>query len=194
MESMSEINDGSTVDAGDHAANEPIDTTDLPAVDMDVKTMLTAEPKYFTRIRHTTSMMQPVPKETPIRRETVKVADDARVFLLHNLLTPTECQHYIRETEEIEYRDLTNEFEDAYRSNQRILVLSEKLADLLWLRMAPHLERNDTLRVRPMCFGNGGTWKPVRLNECFKFGKYQKKQHFGTHIDGQSKGERNNAS
>jgi hypothetical protein len=111
---------------------------------------------------------------------------DARVFLLHNLLTPSECAHYIAETEEIQYRDLTAEFADDYRSSQRILVLSPQLSDLLWRRMSPQLHRSDVIRVRPMCFGNGGTWKPSRLNECFKFGKYQQKQHFGTHIDGQS--------
>ena len=35
-----------------------------------------------------------------------------------------------------------------------------------------------------MCFGNEGTWKPTRLNECFKFGKYLPGGHFSPHIDG----------
>src|SRR4051794_1678021 len=44
--------------------------------------------------------------------------------------------------------------------------------------------RKDVMRVRPMCFGNGGTWKPIRLNECFKFGRYPRGGHFAPHIDG----------
>jgi len=43
---------------------------------------------------------------------------------------------------------------------------------------------SDIMRVRPVCFGNGGTWKPTRLNECFKFGKYVPGGHFNPHIDG----------
>jgi len=67
---------------------------------------------------------------------------------------------------------------------ERLLVLSDDLAENLWRRVSPMMNRDDILRVRPIGFGNGGIWKPVRLNECFKFGRYQEGTFFSPHIDG----------
>jgi hypothetical protein len=107
-----------------------------------------------------------------------------RVFQLHNLLSKAECDHYIGETERVGYRDLSKTFDAKYRSNDRVLVLDESLADSLWNRIRIMLNRSDIIRVRPMCFGNGGTWKPTRLNECFKFNRYKAGGHFSPHLDG----------
>ena len=60
--------------------------------------------------------------------------------------------------------------------------MSEELADCLWKRIAPMLNRDDIIRVRPIGFGNGGTWKPIRLNECWKFGRYKEGNHFSPHV------------
>ncbi|KAL6059672.1 Fe2OG dioxygenase domain-containing protein [Balamuthia mandrillaris] len=62
--------------------------------------------------------------------------------------------------------------------------MSKPLADLLWDRIEPFFTRRDVLRIRPVGFGNEGTWKPTRLNECFKFSKYSPGGHFSPHLDG----------
>ncbi len=96
----------------------------------------------------------------------------AQCFLLHGLLTEAECTHYITETEKIGYSGLSDVFPTDYRSNDRVLSICDPLADELWKRIEPLITRKEVISVRPMGFGNEGTWKPFRLNECCKFGRY----------------------
>ena len=107
-----------------------------------------------------------------VTREDLEVPD-SRCFLLHGLLTPAECVHYITETEKTGYSDLSNVFPADYRSNDRVLSICEPLVEELWRRIEPSLTRKEVIRVRPVGFGNEGTWKPFRLNECCKFGRYE---------------------
>ncbi len=107
-----------------------------------------------------------------VTREDLKVPD-SRCFLLHGLLTPSECAHYITETEKIGYSNLSDLFPTDYRSNDRVLSICKPLVDDLWRRLEPTLTRNEVIRVKPIGFGNEGTWKPFRLNECCKFGRYK---------------------
>ena len=111
-------------------------------------------------------------RATAVSREDLPVPG-SRCFLLHNLLTPEECLHYIEETERVGYSDLSQLFSSNYRSNDRVLSLCQPLVDCLWERIQPHLTRREVIRVRPIGFGNQGTWKPFRLNECCKFGRYR---------------------
>ena len=61
------------------------------------------------------------------------------------------------------------EYPPHYRSNQRLLVRSQELADLLWRRLQQQGALLEAMRgCRPFGFGNEGEWEPVRLNECFK--------------------------
>lgn len=107
-----------------------------------------------------------------ITREELDVPG-ARCFLLHSVLTSEECAHYIRETEHVGYADLTNLFPVEYRSNDRVLSVCNPLVECLWRRIEPFLTRKEVICIRPVGFGNEGTWKPSRLNECCKFGKYK---------------------
>ena len=143
-------------------ANEP---------EIIVRPMLTTAQKNFKDVRHCDSILsQASPQETT--RQDLNVPG-SRCFLLHGLLTPEECRHYIRETEKIGYSDLSDLFPAAYRSNDRVLAISEPLVECLWKRIEPFLTRREVIRVRPIGFGNEGTWKPFRLNECCKFGRYR---------------------
>ena len=58
------------------------------------------------------------------------------------------------------------------------------MADAIFNRIEPLLTRNDVIRVRPIGFGNEGTWRPIRLNECIKIVKYTSGGHFTPHFDG----------
>lgn len=136
-----------------------------------VRPMLTTSQKNFRDVQHPPSILSPgrPPKTT---REDLNVPG-ARCFLLHSLLSSEECCHYVKETERIGYSDLSGLFPPEYRSNERVLAICQPLVDCLWKRLQPHLSRKEVIRIRPVGFGNEGTWKPFRLNECCKFGKYK---------------------
>ena len=136
-----------------------------------VRPMLTTAQKNFKDVRHCDSVLScKIPENTS--RQDLNVPG-SRCFLLHDLLTEEECRHYIKETERIGYSDLSDVFPADYRSNDRVLAICEPLTECLWKRVEPFLTRREVIRVRPMGFGNDGTWKPFRLNECCKFGRYK---------------------
>lgn len=136
-----------------------------------VRPMLTTAQKNFQEIGHCDTVLNETVPES-ISRKDLDVPG-SRCFLLHNLLTAEECRHYIAETERIGYSDLSGVFPPEYRSNDRILSLSDRLVSCLWRRIEPFLTRREVIRVRPIGFGNEGTWRPFRLNECCKFGRYK---------------------
>ena len=136
-----------------------------------IRPMLTTSQKHFRDVQHCPSILTlAVPPS--ISRKDLKVPG-SRCFLLHGLLTLEECNFYIRETERVGYSDLSGVFPPEYRCNDRVLAICPPLADCLWKRIEAHLSRREVIRVRPIGFGNEGTWKPFRLNECCKFGKYK---------------------
>ncbi|XP_064395912.1 uncharacterized protein LOC135342948 isoform X2 [Halichondria panicea] len=147
-----------------------------------VKPMLTTAQKNFRDVSHPNSIGHGL-DHFEVTRENLNVPN-SRCFVLHGLLTPSECAHYITETENMGYSDLSDLFPTDYRSNDRVLSICKPLVEELWRRLEPTLTRNEVFRVRPIGFGNEGTWKPFRLNECCKFGRYKAGGHFSPHIDG----------
>jgi hypothetical protein len=110
--------------------------------------------------------------------------DGTHAFEIKQLFAENFCNRLIQETEKIGYRSVEAEFEPTFRNNERVMVVSHGLADSLWTAIAPYLERRDVFRTIPIGFGNSGTWKPIRLNECMKFSKYMSGTFFMPHIDG----------
>lgn len=82
----------------------------------------------------------------------------SRCFVVHDLLTQSECEGLIKASEEAGYSNLIKEFPSAYRNNQRVMSLDEELADALWKRIEPTLCRRDVIRVRPFGSGNQGKY------------------------------------
>ena len=168
----------------DTDANELSDdsnrTVEIDGVRITIRPMLTTSQKNFKRLNHckTITSQSNTQRRCTITREDVSLPG-SRCFLLHGLLTAEECRFYVDETERVGYSSLANLFETEYRSNDRLLSISEELAAGIYRRLEPYLERRDILRIRPVGFGNQGTWKPRRLNECFKFGKYEYEMNLG---------------
>ena len=136
-----------------------------------IRPMLTTAKKNLRTVRDC-STIQSCYLPSDITREELDVPG-SRCFLLHSVLTPDECAHYIQETEQVGYEDLTRLFPVKYRSNDRVLSICNPLVECLWRRIEPLLTRKEVICIRPVGFGNEGTWKPFRLNECCKFGKYK---------------------
>ena len=136
-----------------------------------IRPMLTTAQKNFRTVKDCPTIESGyLPPD--ITREELNVPG-SRCFLLHSVLTPEECAHYIHEAEQVGYEDLTRLFPVEYRSNDRVLSICKPLVECLWRRIEPHLTRREVICIRPVGFGNEGTWRPSRLNECCKFGKYK---------------------
>ena len=136
----------------------------------------------------------------PSRRTLHEQLGD-QAFVIHNLLSPEECGHFIQECEREGFESLEAVFPHRYRSNDRIISFSHPVADSLFRRSRPflgpagntsppHRKMADTILLRkdlqwqPMGSGGDGLWLPCAMNECIKFGRYRPGCHFSPHVDG----------
>ncbi len=103
---------------------------------------------------------------------------DDSVYLIHGLLTPQECSEYIQFAE---YRGFGEApvttatgavMRKDIRNNSRVMVDDEKIADELWQRAEPFVQKEWLQR-----FAKG-------LNERLRFYKYDPGQRFAPHFDG----------
>ena len=58
-----------------------------------------------------------------------------KAFVLENILTKKECKYYIEESEKAGYLELGSK----YRTNDRVIIISEELSSLLFERIKPFL-------------------------------------------------------
>jgi 2OG-Fe(II) oxygenase superfamily len=100
------------------------------------------------------------------------------IFVLHDFLSPEECQHYIDLSEAEGYGDapITTSrgpvMNKEMRNNDRVIIDDPGLA-LLWF-----------MRAKPFLPPNFLYWVPVGLNERFRYYRYTAGQKFDWHFDG----------
>jgi len=131
-----------------------------------------------------------------------------RCLVLRNVLSPSECEYLISEMsthgslEPVQYRH-------DYRQNDRCVFDSKELANVLWHRvhhvastlsiLADHADPGQQRLLNPegstaenegdcpeelrVGHGNAGVWKPVGLNECLRFCRYNPGGFFRPHCD-----------
>jgi hypothetical protein len=109
-------------------------------------------------------------KSTRILSETYD-----NVFLLRNVLSPSECEHFIKETEALKFHPCF-EYPQDYRSNTRVIVTDVELANRITKRIESHVPRIHTQMKK--------NWQFHGLNECFRFCRYAPAQKFEAHLDG----------
>jgi hypothetical protein len=113
--------------------------------------------------------------EAAVLKETIV---ENRIFLIHDFLSPEECQAFIAQSEQQGYEEapINSLFGTAVRKdvrdNTRVIVDDAALAERWFQRAAPFLP--DQI----------GPWKPVGLNERFRFYRYDPGQSFKWHYDG----------
>lgn len=120
------------------------------------------------------------------RREDLQKLED-RGFLIHNVLTPSECEQFINLTEEMGYTlakvttkrgmiEMKN-----IRDNKRVLWQLEgestKITDILWDRISDHIQP-------PFTEARNSVWVPLELSQRLRFYKYEPGQVFVPHFDG----------
>jgi hypothetical protein len=84
---------------------------------------------------------------------------NSRSFCVMNLLSESECEALIEETEKVGYNnsdDVKFEYPETYRNNQRMIVINSHLAKTLWGRLQAHLTTEDVFNVAPVGFLSDG--------------------------------------
>ena len=103
--------------------------------------------------------------------------DGEQIFAIHDFLSPEECDHYIRFTENIGYHPapiMTSfgpRMASEVRNNERVMIDDVKWANLLWARAEPFIPSPFKFRT-----ASG-------LNERFRFYRYDVGQTFRPHQD-----------
>eukprot|EP00759_Apiculatamorpha_spiralis_P027233 PhF_6_TR30149/c0_g1_i2/m.44137 len=106
-----------------------------------------------------------------------------RAFTLSDVLSRTECDSIIA-TSAPHHRSLNTTFPTEYRNGTRALLRSHDIAETIFTRVMANLTAADIAGIRPMCFGHGGVWYPVRCNEVVKVNEYTVGGRFAAHRDG----------
>jgi len=147
-------------------------------------------------LKFTNSTVLYSPITPAIKKEDLPVEG---AFLIHNLLTPEECQQYIKISEEMGYdfaplRDLstTNSTSFSYdeetrsiRNSNRVLFdVPDQIGIVLNQRLLPHLPqvvecKGSKWKVQQI--GGGSAKGPI--NQRWRFNRYSKGQFFRPHFD-----------
>jgi hypothetical protein len=116
------------------------------------------------------------PGGSVMRKEFFTDRDD--LFVVHDFLSPAECEHFIARSEAAGFGDAPiNQLggpavRKDVRNNDRVMIDDPALAAEWWER------------ARPFVPEARGQWRASGLNERFRFYRYQPGQRFHWHFDG----------
>ncbi|PRP75531.1 hypothetical protein PROFUN_09017 [Planoprotostelium fungivorum] len=100
--------------------------------------------------------------------------------LIHDLLSPSECQDII-DSHTPDLIALNQTYNPSLRNNTRCMFNDPALADLLWSRLRPTYDGITITTQDPIDIGQ---WTPHALNTRFRLCRYHPGEYFGPHIDG----------
>ncbi len=106
----------------------------------------------------------------------IKINDS--IFTVRNFFAPAECADYIQLTEDVGFADapITTAFGPQHRpdvrNNTRVMMDDVERAEDIWDRAAQYVDDWDK------------NWRPIGLNERFRFYRYEVGQQFDWHFDG----------
>lgn len=100
--------------------------------------------------------------------------DGENIFVIHDLLSPQECDDLIARSEALGYETAAvgTELLLRLRNNGRAFLEDPVLAATLWQRLAPFIPRQRD------------DWVACGLHERFRFYRYETAEQFGPHYDG----------
>lgn len=117
-----------------------------------------------------------------------------KAFLLKNVLSLEECEHYINQSEEEGYLDLNLK----YRTNTRVQIESQELSEICYQRILPFIPQtmqlhkedsestwkhlNESMTDSSKKF-DLGEWEVESLNDHWRFCKYTAGGYFAPHTD-----------
>jgi len=128
------------------------------------------------------------PAATTITKEPL-VIDGAEIgFVLRNVLTQAECDHFISVAEDVGLLDVSNH--SKYRNMRRVVAGSAEVAVKIFDRLRPHMAGSiqvdkGTRSVHQDPLGaSHGRWVPYGISERWRLCKYDAGGHFSPHYDG----------
>ena len=110
------------------------------------------------------------------RKELLAERDD--LFVIHDFLSPEECEYYTTLSESVGYGDAPITTSAGFvmrkdiRNNDRVILDEPRIAEVMWERLRPFFP--ERLQF----------WVPVGLNERWRFYRYDPGQQFDWHFDG----------
>lgn len=111
-----------------------------------------------------------------MRKELLAERDD--LFVIHDFFSSDECDYYVTLTESAGYGDapITTRsgpvMRKDIRNNDRVMIDDARIAQSVWERLRPFVP--DRVQF----------WRPVGLNERWRFYRYDPGQQFDWHFDG----------
>lgn len=109
--------------------------------------------------------------------------DNTNAFVIVGLLTRSESE-YIIHSAFPHMTSLDALYAQRTRKADRAMIRSPTVANQLYRRILPHLQKSDYTDRTPLCFGQDGVWVPLGLNECLKVFRYNPGGVFVEHRDG----------
>jgi prolyl 4-hydroxylase len=144
------------------------------------------DPREFPRRGHTSNPQsaQQFPTPTPPGFTDFAAPDGHHfVFCVANLLSPGECAFLVDKTNPL-MQTVSTQYAQRTRDCDRVLFHSPAMALQLFERLAPHLTPAETEGRVPLCFGQGGVWRPAGVNPVLKVMRYRPGGTFADHRDG----------
>ena len=125
-----------------------------------------------------------------INKEILKIDGKEVGCILRNVLTSSECQHFI-DISTSQMIDVSHAAK--FRNMQRVVSDSQLVSEVIFERIRPHLADNievseDTDSIHQDFGGTThGKWKPYGLSSRWRFCAYTPGGHFSPHYDGEYK-------
>ena len=114
--------------------------------------------------------------EAKDRKEIIKedLFPENKGYLLRNFFSESECDYCIRESEKIGINPLA--YNKRYRNNDRLLLLSDSISDMVFERLLPFLDEIEVTQEDRKNVGKGlfleGSWKPNSMNNQWRVCRY----------------------
>ena len=124
------------------------------------------------------SNSEDVPTSTAAERETIL---DGNGFILKNLLSRDECQHFINQADGLHMERLDPNKGSFARKADRVEVRSKDVASWLYDRIHPYLKDVETVPNRRI---EKGKWQATGLNDEIRLIRYSTNDFFLPHHDG----------
>ena len=107
------------------------------------------------------------------------------LWTMDPVLSATECRSIIRAAKLLQFGSLDHVYDKSIRDAERLCVIDQNLADLLWARLQPVIALLP--EMTPFGFVDPRlTWKATGINPCFRISKYQAgSKGFAPHYDSQ---------
>jgi len=124
----------------------------------------------------------------PIKRVDIELYEKEKAFLLYNVLSPSECEYYIKTAESLGLDSTPIANNPKYRNNARVVAKSQEVSSLIFSRIKPYLLPIEITTEDRKNVGVGyrleGIWNPQILNEVWRLCRYSPGGHFAPHFDG----------